>query len=277
MLNYQQLIAQIKHKKSFLCVGLDTDPAKVPACLQSYPDPVLEFNKRIIDATKDLCVAYKPNAAFYESRGLAGLQSLIGTYEYLPKDCISIIDAKRGDIGNTSSQYAKAFFDEAATGMGFDAITITPYMGHDSITPYLAYEGKWVIILALTSSVGSRDYQYLETNEGLLYEAVIKKANQLAGPDRLMYVVGATKSEEFTHIRKYAPDNFLLVPGVGAQGGSLAEVCRYGMNQNCGLLVNSSRSILFASGGEDFAEAARAEALNLQQQMEEELKKAGII
>ena len=222
-------------------------------------------------------MAYKPNAAFYESRGVAGLQSLISTYQYLPKDVISIIDAKRGDIGNTSDQYAKAFFNEAVNGMGFDAITITPYMGHDSITPYLAYHNKWVIILALTSSVGSRDYQYLETNEGLLYEAVIKKANKLAGADRLMYVVGATKSEEFTQIRAVAPDNFLLVPGVGAQGGSLEEVCKYGMTSNCGLLVNSSRSIIYASNGEDFAEAARAETLKLQQQMEEELSKAGII
>lgn len=277
MLNYQQLVAQIKQKKSFLCVGLDTDPAKVPGCLNSYPDPVLEFNKRIIEATKDLCVAYKPNAAFYESRGLSGLQSLINTYTCLPEDCLSIIDAKRGDIGNTSNHYAQAFFDKASTGMGFDAITITPYMGHDSIMPYLQYEGKWVIILALTSSAGSRDYQYLETNEGLLYEAVIRKANQLAGPDRLMYVVGATKSEEFTRIRQYAPDNFLLVPGVGAQGGSLADVCRYGITANCGLLVNASRSILYASSGDDFAEAARAEALKLQQEMEEELAKAGII
>jgi orotidine-5'-phosphate decarboxylase len=277
MLNYQQLVAQIKQKRSFLCVGLDTDPAKLPACIQHYADPVFEFNKRIIDATHDLCVAYKPNAAFYESRGLPGWKSLLNTYQHLPKDCISIIDAKRGDIGNTSRQYAKAFFDKAATGMGFDAITITPYMGHDSITPYLEFKGKWVIILALTSSAGSRDYQYLETNEGLLYEAVLKKANTLAGADRLMYVVGATKSEEFTRIRKIAPDNFLLVPGVGAQGGSLADVCRYGITSNCGLLVNASRSILYASNGDDFAEAARTEAMKLQQQMEEELIKAGII
>lgn len=276
MLSYQQLFAQIKHKKSFLCIGLDSDIEKIPAFLHRYPDPVLEFNQRIIDATQDLCVAYKPNAAFYESRGLPGLQSLIDTCRYLPKDCLSIMDAKRGDIGNTSSHYARAFFDESASGMNFDALTITPYMGHDSITPYLDYAGKWVIILALTSSAGSRDFQYLETGEGVLYEAVIKKASQLAGADRIMYVVGATKSGEFTRIRQYAPDNFLLVPGVGAQGGSLEEVCRYGMNANCGLLVNASRSIIFASDGEDFAEAARIEALKLQQQMEQELKKAGI-
>ncbi len=277
MLNYQQLVGQIKQKKSFLCVGLDTDPDKVPVCLQHHENPVLEFNKRIIGATHDLCVAYKPNAAFYESQGMAGLQNLIDTYRYLPENCLRIIDAKRGDIGNTSSQYARAFFDEAVTGMGFDAITITPYMGHDSITPYLNYEGKWVIILALTSSSGSLDYQYLKTGDGLLYEAVIKKTNLLGGPGRLMYVVGATKSEEFVRIRSIAPDNFLLVPGIGAQGGSLEEVCRHGITKNCGLLVNASRSILYASGGDDFAEAARAEALKLQQQMETELMKAGVI
>jgi orotidine-5'-phosphate decarboxylase len=205
------------------------------------------------------------------------LQSLIATWEYLPKDCLSIIDAKRGDIGNTSDKYAKAFFDEASSGMGFDAITVTPYMGKDSVTPYLAYEGKWIIILALTSSVGSKDFQYLTTESGYLYETVIQKANTWAGADRIMYVVGATKSTEFTNIRKFAPDNFLLVPGVGAQGGSLEDVCKYGMNKDCGLLVNASRSIIYASNGEDFAEAARAEALKMQQQMEVELEKAGVI
>jgi len=276
MLSRQQLIEQIKQKKSFLCVGLDTDLEKMPAFLHQYDDPIFEFNKRIIDATRDLCVAYKPNAAFYESYGVKGLQSLIKTYQYLPKDCLSIIDAKRGDIGNTSDRYARAFFDEATTGMGFDAITITPYMGYDSITPYLAYKEKWVIILALTSSVGSKDFQYLQTNEGLLHEAVINKCNTLAGTDRIMFVVGATKGAEFENIRKHAPDNFLLVPGVGAQGGSLEEVCRYGMTAECGLLVNASRSIIYASNGEDFAEAARAEALKLQQQMAEELEKAGV-
>ncbi|WP_345955381.1 orotidine-5'-phosphate decarboxylase [Mucilaginibacter sp. PAMB04168] len=277
MLSRQQLISQIKQKKSFLCVGLDTDLDKIPAFLLDYPDPILEFNKRIIDATQDLCVAYKPNAAFYESYGVKGLHALIATNKYLPKDCLSIIDAKRGDIGNTSDRYARAFFDESAGGMNFDAITITPYMGHDSITPYLAYEGKWVVILALTSSVGSHDFQYLQTNEGLLYEAVIKKANTLAGNDRIMFVVGATKGAEFENIRKHAPNNFLLVPGIGAQGGSLEEVCRYGMTSECGLLVNASRSIIYASNGTDFAEAARAEALSLQQQMQVELEKAGVI
>ncbi|UEG55379.1 orotidine-5'-phosphate decarboxylase [Mucilaginibacter daejeonensis] len=273
----QDLIDQIKQKRTFLCVGLDTDLDKIPAFLHDHEDPIFEFNKRIIDATRDLCVAYKPNAAFYETYGVKGLQALTRTYEYLPKDCLSIIDAKRGDIGNTSDRYARAFFDEQSGGMGFDAITITPYMGHDSVTPYLAYDGKWVIILALTSSIGSLDLQYLQTNKGFLYEAVIKKMNTLAGADRIMYVVGATKSTEFENIRRYAPDNFLLVPGVGAQGGSLEDVCRYGMTKDCGLLVNASRSIIYASNGEDFAEAARAEALKLQQQMAEELEKAGII
>ncbi|WP_169927080.1 orotidine-5'-phosphate decarboxylase [Mucilaginibacter auburnensis] len=273
----QQLIDQIKQKRSFLCVGLDTDINKIPQFLLDYPDPVFEFNKRIIDATKDLCVAYKPNSAFYECMGVKGLQSLVATWEYLPKDILSIIDAKRGDIGNTSDKYAQAFLDEKSSGMSFDAITVTPYMGNDSITPYLKYDGKWIIILALTSSIGSKDFQYLETNEGLLYETVIKKANTWAGADRLMYVVGATKSTEFTAIRQYAPDNFLLVPGVGAQGGSLADVCKYGITKDCGLIVNASRSIIYASNGPDFAEAARAEALSIQQQMEAELEKAGIL
>jgi orotidine-5'-phosphate decarboxylase len=277
MVSREQLIEQIKQKKSFLCVGLDTDIDKIPEFLKEYPDPILEFNKRIIDATKDLCVSYKPNAAFYEARGIKGLQSLIDTWKYLPADTLNIIDAKRGDIGNTSDKYAKAFFDENASGMSFDAITITPYMGNDSVTPYLAYEGKWIIILALTSSVGSKDFQYLQTGDGYLYETVIQKANTWAGADRIMYVVGATKSTEFTNIRKYAPDNFLLVPGVGAQGGSLEDVCKYGITKDCGLIVNASRSIIYASNGKDFAEAARAEAQSMQQQMQVELEKAGVI
>lgn len=277
MISRQQLIDQIKQKKSFLCVGLDTDINKIPAFLKSYPDPVFEFNKRIIDATKDLCISYKPNAAFYESRGIKGLQSLIATENYLPVNTLNIIDAKRGDIGNTSGMYAKAFFDKEASGMSFDAITVAPYMGNDSVTPFLAFEGKWVIILALTSSVGSKDFQYLTTENGTLYESVIQKANTWAGADRIMYVVGATKSTEFTNIRKYAPDNFLLVPGVGAQGGNLQDVCQYGMTADCGLIVNASRSIIYASNGEDFAEAARAETLKIQQEMQVELEKKGII
>jgi len=273
----QQLISQIKQKKSFLCVGLDTDIQKIPDFLLEFEDPIFEFNKRIVDATRDLCVSYKPNSAFYESRGVKGLQSLIKTWEYLPKECLNIIDAKRGDIGNTSDMYAKTFFDTAAAGMSFDAITVAPYMGHDSVTSYLKYDGKWLVLLALTSNSGAYDFQFLETGEGYLYEEVVKKAVTWANDERLMFVVGATKGVGFLDIRKHAPDNFLLVPGVGAQGGSLSEVCEYGMNKDCGLLVNASRSIIYASNGPDFAEAARAEALSIQQQMEVELEKAGII
>ncbi|MBW4890718.1 orotidine-5'-phosphate decarboxylase [Mucilaginibacter sp. HMF5004] len=273
----QQLIQQIKQKRSFLCVGLDSDVEKIPTHLLDHADPVFEFNRQIIDATKDLCVSYKPNAAFYESRGIKGWESLIKTWQYLPKEHLNIIDAKRGDIGNTSDMYAKSFFDEAASGMSFDAITVAPYMGKDSVTSYLKYEGKWVILLALTSNESSKDFQFLPVGDNYLFEEVIKKANTWAGDDQMMYVVGATKGASFIDIRKHAPDHFLLVPGIGAQGGSLAEVCEYGMNKDCGLLVNSSRSIIFASNGKDFAEAARAEALSIQQEMELELEKAGII
>ncbi len=266
-MNRKQLIEQIKIKKSFLCVGLDTDLELIPKFLLDFEDPVLEFNKRIIDATHDLCVAYKPNSAFYESRGIAGWKSLIDTSNYIPETCLGIIDAKRGDIGNTSSMYAKAFFDHAASGMNFDAITIAPYMGSDSVKPFLAFEDKWVILLALTSNQGGKDFQFIDTEHGRLFENVIQKANSWAGNDRMMYVVGATRAEEFLNIRKYAPDHFLLVPGVGAQGGSLQEVCKYGLSASCGLLVNSSRSIIFASSGADFAERAREEAKKLQSEM----------
>jgi orotidine-5'-phosphate decarboxylase len=266
-MNRKQLIEQIKIKKSFLCVGLDTDLELIPKFLLDFEDPVLEFNKRIIDATHDLCVAYKPNSAFYESRGIAGWKSLIDTSNYIPDTCLGIIDAKRGDIGNTSSMYAKAFFDHAASGMNFDAITIAPYMGSDSVKPFLAFEDKWVILLALTSNEGGKDFQFIDTEHGRLFENVIQKANSWAGNDRMMYVVGATRAEEFLNIRKYAPDHFLLVPGVGAQGGSLQEVCKYGLSASCGLLVNSSRSIIFASSGENFAERAREEAKKLQSEM----------
>lgn len=264
----QQLIEQIKIKKSFLCVGLDTDINMIPEFLLDYEDPVLEFNKRIIDATHDICVAYKPNSAFYESRGIAGWKSLIGTANHIPTSCLGIIDAKRGDIGNTSTMYAKAFFDKASSGMSFDAITIAPYMGSDSVKPFLAFEDKWVILLALTSNEGGKDFQFIDTASGRLFENVIQKANTWAGNDRLMYVVGATRSEEFLAIRKYAPDHFLLVPGVGAQGGSLQEVCKYGLSASCGLLINSSRAIIYASSGQDFAERAREEAQKLQLEME---------
>jgi orotidine-5'-phosphate decarboxylase len=267
-MNREQLINQIKAKKSFLCVGLDTDITLIPQFLLDYEDPVLEFNKRIIDATHDLCVAYKPNSAFYESRGLVGWKSLIETSKLIPSSCLGIIDAKRGDIGNTSTMYAKAFFDLSSSGMNFDAITIAPYMGSDSVKPFLAFHDKWVILLALTSNDGSKDFQFIQSENGRLFENVIEKANTWAGNDRMMYVVGATRGEEFLSIRKHAPDHFLLVPGVGAQGGSLQEVCKYGLSPNCGLLVNSSRSIIYASSGEDFADRAREEAKKLQFEME---------
>ncbi|TZF82697.1 orotidine-5'-phosphate decarboxylase [Pedobacter sp. BS3] len=273
-----QLIEQIKLKRSFLCVGLDTDINKIPSFLLEKSDPVFEFNKQIIAATQDICVAYKPNAAFYESRGIQGWQSLVKTWQHIPSHCLSIIDAKRGDIGNTSTMYAKAFFDKEASGMSFDAITIAPYMGADSVTPFLQFQDKWVILLALTSNDGSKDFQFLPVNnsEEALFEEVLKKAVTWGSGDNLMFVVGATRGENFLTIRKHAPDHFLLVPGVGAQGGSLEDVCRYGMNADCGLLVNASRSILYASNGEDFAEKAREEALKIQQQMALELDKLGI-
>lgn len=275
-MNRTELIEQIKIKRSFLCVGLDTDVNLIPDFLLDREDPVFEFNKQIIDATHDLCVAYKPNSAFYESRGLAGWKSLIDTSSYIPKTCLGIIDAKRGDIGNTSSMYAKAFFDESSSGMSFDAITIAPYMGSDSVKPFLAFDGKWVILLALTSNQGGKDFQFIETENGRLFEQVIQTANTWADKDRLMYVVGATRAEEFISIRKHAPDHFLLVPGVGAQGGSLKEVCKYGLSKDCGLLVNSSRSIIFASSGRDFADKAREEAKKLQAEMSEILDGIGM-
>ncbi len=275
-MNRQQLIEQIKQKRSFLCVGLDTDISLIPGFLLDYADPVYEFNKRIIDATHDLCVAYKPNSAFYESRGIAGWQSLIHTSQYIPKTCLGLIDAKRGDIGNTSTMYAKAFFDKQSSGMSFDAITVAPYMGIDSVKPFLEFDGKWVVLLALTSNEGGKNFQFINTGDQRLFETVIDTANSWAGSDRIMYVVGATRSEEFISIRKHAPDHFLLVPGVGAQGGSLQDVAHYGLNKDCGLLVNSSRSIIYASKGEDFAEKAREEALKLQQEMSKLLEEHSI-
>ena len=273
-----ELIHQIKAKRSFLCVGLDTDLTKIPEHLLDDEDPIYSFNKAIIDATADLCVAYKPNIAFYECYGIKGWQSLQKTWAALPKDCFSIADAKRGDIGNTSGRYAMAFFDENTSGLGFDSITIAPYMGKDSVTPFLDFNDKWAIVLALTSNEGSLDFQNFENKEGLqLFEQVIDKVNTWGTPDNLMYVVGATRGEGFIKIREHAPDHFLLVPGVGAQGGSLEDVCKFGMNKDCGLLVNSTRGIIYASKGRDFAERAREEALILQKDMEVELLKAGII
>ncbi|TWI25736.1 orotidine-5'-phosphate decarboxylase [Sphingobacterium siyangense] len=273
-----ELIHQIKAKRSFLCVGLDTDLTKIPEHLLDDEDPIYSFNKAIIDATADLCVAYKPNIAFYECYGIKGWQSLQKTWAALPKDCFSIADAKRGDIGNTSGRYAMAFFDEKTSGLGFDSITIAPYMGKDSVTPFLDFNDKWAIVLALTSNEGSLDFQNFENKEGLqLFEQVIDKVNTWGTPDNLMYVVGATRGEGFIKIREHAPYHFLLVPGVGAQGGSLEDVCKFGMNKDCGLLVNSTRGIIYASKGRDFAERAREEALILQKEMEVELLKAGII
>ncbi len=277
-MNRTELIDQIKRKRSFLCVGLDTDISKIPEHLLDHEDPVFEFNRQIIEATADLCVAYKPNIAFYECRGVDGWKSLQRTWEVLPKDCLSIADAKRGDIGNTSKMYAKAFFDYETSGLDFDAITIAPYMGSDSVQPFLGFEGKWAIVLALTSNIGGLDFQTIPDSEGVqFFERVIQKTNTWGDIDNLMYVVGATRGEAFTAIRKHAPRHFLLVPGVGAQGGSLRDVCQYGMNADCGLLVNATRSIIYASSGRDFAEKARQEAETLQKEMEVELEQAGII
>ena len=271
----QQLIDQIFLKESFLCIRLDTDIKLIPPFLLDYEDPVFEFNKRIIDATHDLCVAYKPNSAFYESRGVDGWKSLVATWKYLPASCLRIIDAKRGDIGNTSSMYAKAFFDEQSSGMNFDAITITPYMGSDSVKPFLAFEDKWVILLALTSNEGSKDFQFFGNDDSYLFESVVQKANTWVADDRMMYVVGATWGDAFLDIRKLAPTHFLLVPGIGAQGGSLKEICKHGLNKDCGLLVNASRSILYVSKEENFAEKVREEALKIQKKMALELQQLG--
>ncbi|MCC2598147.1 orotidine-5'-phosphate decarboxylase [Sphingobacterium sp. FBM7-1] len=272
------LIQQIKTKKSFLCVGLDTDIAKIPQHLLDDEDPIFSFNKAIIEATEDLCVAYKPNIAFYECYGAKGWQSLQKTWEILPKECLSIADAKRGDIGNTSTRYAKAFFDQEVSGLGFDAITIAPYMGSDSVVPFLDIAEKWSIVLALTSNPGSKDFQNFRNEVGVeLFEYVLDKVKEWGTPDNTMFVVGATRGEAFTKVRQRVPDHFLLVPGVGAQGGSLQEVCQYGMNKDCGLLVNSTRGIIYASDGKDFAERAREEALKLQQEMQIELERAGLI
>ncbi|MBL3656691.1 orotidine-5'-phosphate decarboxylase [Fulvivirga sediminis] len=268
-MNKAELISQIRQKKSYLCVGLDTDLEKIPQFLLEYEDPIFEFNKCIIDATKDFAVAYKPNIAFYEALGAKGWQSLEKTVEYIPKDIFTIADAKRGDIGNTSKLYAKAFFEN----MDFDSITVAPYMGEDSVSPFLDFPGKWVILLAHTSNQGSNDFQLMTNREHdtAFYEEVIRKSRQWATDDQLMFVVGATRADKIGQIREIAPDNFFLVPGVGAQGGSLEEVSKYGMNKDCGLLVNSSRGIIYASKEEDFAEAAGKEAQALQQQMEQYL------
>ena len=259
----QELTDNIKQKRSYLCVGLDTSIEKIPQHLQSHPDAIFEFNKRIIDATKDLSVGYKINTAFYEAEGLKGWQALEQTVNYIPSTHFKIADAKRGDIGNTSSQYAKAFFEI----LNFDAITVAPYMGHDSIMPFLEYENKWTIVLGLTSNKGSEDFQQQKTGDNYLYETVIKKVSEWGTKENLMFVVGATKASDLSSIRKIIPDNFLLIPGVGAQGGSLADVSKYGMNANCGLLVNASRAIIYAGKDENFAEEARIVAQQYQTEM----------
>ena len=272
-MNRIELIEQIKTKKSFLCVGLDTDLKKIPQHLLNDNDAIYTFNKNIIDATAPYCVAYKPNLAFYEAFGVKGMIAFEKTINYLNKyypNHFIIADAKRGDIGNTSKMYARTFFEE----YDVDALTVAPYMGEDSVTPFLGYDGKWVILLALTSNKGSNDFQLTTDTEGeRLFEKVIRKSQQWGNIDNMMYVVGATQGKMFEDIRKVAPESFLLVPGVGAQGGSLEEVCRYGMTKDCGLLVNSSRGIIYASDGEDYAEVAAQKAKELQEQMAEELAK----
>ena len=272
-MNRQQLIEQIMLKKSFLCVGLDTDTKKIPQHLLNEEDPIFAFNKAIIDATAPYCVSYKPNLAFYEAFGIKGMMAFEKTINYLKENYPNhfiIADAKRGDIGNTSAMYAKTFFEE----YDVDALTVAPYMGEDSVTPFLTYEGKWVILLALTSNKGSHDFQLTaDANGERLFEKVLAKSQEWGNDDNMMYVVGATQGEMFKDIRKYAPNHFLLVPGVGAQGGSLQEVCKYGMTKDCGLLVNSSRGIIYASKEANFAEVAATKAKELQQEMAVELSR----
>ena len=269
----KELIQQIREKQSFLCVGLDTDLKKIPQHLLAEADPIFAFNKAIIDATAPYCVSYKPNLAFYEAFGVKGIMAFGKTIKYLKENYphhFIIADAKRGDIGNTSAMYARTFFEE----YDVDSLTVAPYMGEDSVTPFLGYEGKWVILLALTSNKGSHDFQLTESPDGeRLFEKVLRRSQQWATDEQMMYVVGATQGQMFEDIRRLAPTHFLLVPGVGAQGGSLQEVCKYGMTKDCGLLVNSSRGIIYASQGEDFAEVAAQKAQELQQEMAIELSK----
>ncbi len=276
-MNKQQLFEHICRKKSFLCVGLDTDIKKIPQHLLQDEDPIFAFNKAIIDATVDLCVAYKPNLAFYESLGIEGWKAFEKTVRYIKEnhpDQFIIADAKRGDIGNTSEMYARSFFEH----LDIDSVTVAPYMGEDSVKPFLNYPGHWVIVLGLTSNKGSQDFQFTTDNNGeRLFEKVLRVTQNWATDDQLMFVVGATQGKLFTDVRRIAPDHFLLVPGVGAQGGSLQEVARYGMNDRCGLLVNSSRGIIYADKSESFADAARREAEKIQQEMETLLMQKGLI
>ncbi|MCE2845566.1 MAG: orotidine-5'-phosphate decarboxylase [Sphingobacteriales bacterium] len=271
-MNRNTLFQNILRKRSFLCIGLDSDPLRLPEHLLDDEDPLYSFNRAIIEATHDLCVAYKPNLAFYEASGAKGWTSLERSMSIVPRDVFTIADAKRGDIGNTSQLYARAFFEN----MNFDAVTVAPYMGHDSVKPFIGFPGKWVVLLALTSNPGAHDFQLSKDADGIpLFERVMREAMEWAGPDELMFVCGATRSEQFSHLRQIAPDHFFLVPGVGAQGGDLAAVARTGMNAQCGLLVNSSRQILYASSGRDFAEAARAEATKVRDEMDSLLAERG--
>lgn len=280
-MNRKELIASIKQKQSFLCVGLDVDLEKIPAHLLKLDDPIFEFNKQIIDATLPYTVAYKPNLAFYEAYGVAGLQSFERTVAYLNqlKDKVFVIaDAKRGDIGNTSKQYAKSFFTPSNSAHQVDAVTVAPYMGEDSVTPFLGFDGKWVVLLALTSNKGAADFQFEKLQSGeRVFERVLKISSTWATDAQMMYVVGATQAKMLADIRKIIPTHFLLVPGVGAQGGSLSEVAEFGMNPDCGLLINASRSILYASTHEDFAEKAQQEAQNMQQEMQQLLLKYNVM
>ena len=263
----QQLVTQIFKKKSFLCIGLDVDMNKIPKHLLETEDPIFEFNKAIIDATHDLCVAYKPNTAFYEAYGIKGWKSLQKTIDYLNKnypDLFTIADAKRGDIGNTSTMYAKAFFED----LGFDSVTVAPYMGKDSVEPFLSFKDKHTILLALTSNSGAFDFQTQKIDEEELYKKVLETSKAWENSENLMYVVGATKAEYFAQIRRIIPNSFLLVPGVGAQGGDLQEVCKYGLSKNVGLLINSSRGIIYAANNENFAKSSRDKALELQKEMQ---------
>ena len=267
-MNKQELIAQIQQKKSFLCIGLDVDLTKIPTHLLSEEDPIFAFNKQIIDATHHLAVAYKPNTAFYEAYGIKGWQALEKTINYINQnypEIFTIADAKRGDIGNTSTMYAKAFFED----LNFDSVTVAPYMGSDSVEPFLAFENKTTILLALTSNKGGLDFQGLKTGDNELYKEVLKTALTWKNNENLMFVVGATKAEYFSEIRKIVPNHFLLVPGVGAQGGNLQDVCKYGLTKDCGLLINSSRGIIYAGNDENFAKSAQVEAEKLQQEMAE--------
>jgi orotidine-5'-phosphate decarboxylase len=267
----KELFAEILNKKSYLCVGLDTDLSKIPMHLLKEKDPIFAFNKQIIDATEKYAVAFKPNIAFYEALGPKGWESLQKTLEYIPQNCFSIADAKRGDIGNTSDLYAKTFFDKTSSGLDFDSVTVAPYMGSDSVMPFLKYVGKWVILLALTSNEGSADFQNLEIDHYQLFEKVLQASKNWGNAENLMYVIGATRADMLQKVRAIVPENFLLVPGVGAQGGSLEEVSKYGMNSTCGLLVNSSRGIIYASNGLDFAQKAASEAEKVQLEMEKYL------